>query len=65
MTQLPYEQQSMKLGGAVSLLKLQATRVAHRVSDEVVQVFGGRSLTRTGMGRIVERFKNTYKFVRG
>eukprot|EP00971_Amphidinium_carterae_P161428 3200952-Amphidinium_carterae.1 len=42
MTQLPYEQQSVKLGGAVSLLKLQATRVAHRVSDEVVQVFGGR-----------------------
>mmetsp|Transcript_12882 Transcript_12882/g.29153 ORF Transcript_12882/g.29153 Transcript_12882/m.29153 type:complete len:525 (-) Transcript_12882:81-1655(-) len=62
MTQLPYEQQSVKLGGAVSLLKLQATRVAHRVSDEVVQVFGGRSLTKTGMGRIVERFKNTYKF---
>ena len=34
MTRLPYEQQSIKLGGAVSLLKLQATRVAHRVSDE-------------------------------
>mmetsp|Transcript_41629 Transcript_41629/g.107712 ORF Transcript_41629/g.107712 Transcript_41629/m.107712 type:complete len:526 (-) Transcript_41629:171-1748(-) len=62
MNKLPYEQQSMKLGGAVSLLKLQATRVAHRVSDEVVQIFGGRGLTRTGMGRMVERFKNTYKF---
>jgi len=62
MSKLPYEAQSVKLGGAVSLLKLQATRVAHRVSDEVVQIFGGRSLTRSGMGRMVERFKNTYKF---
>eukprot|EP00928_Gymnodinium_smaydae_P043474 TRINITY_DN29113_c0_g2_i1.p1 TRINITY_DN29113_c0_g2~~TRINITY_DN29113_c0_g2_i1.p1 ORF type:complete len:534 (-),score=140.07 TRINITY_DN29113_c0_g2_i1:146-1576(-) len=62
MNHLPYEAQSMKLGGAVSLLKLHATRVAHRVSDEVVQIFGGRSLTRSGMGRMVERFKNTYKF---
>ena len=29
---------------------------------QVVQIFGGRGLTRTGMGRFVERFKNTYKF---
>lgn len=62
MTQLPYEAQSLKLGGAMSLLKLQATRVAHRVSDEIVQIFGGRGLTRSGMGRLVERYKNTYKF---
>mmetsp|Transcript_41271 Transcript_41271/g.90025 ORF Transcript_41271/g.90025 Transcript_41271/m.90025 type:complete len:517 (+) Transcript_41271:60-1610(+) len=62
MTQLPYDEQSMKLGSAISLLKFQATRVAHRVSDECVQIFGGRGITQTGMGRLAERFQRTYKF---
>lgn len=62
MTKLSYAAQSMKLGGTTSLLKYQCTRVAHLVADESVQIFGGRGITQTGMGRMIEMFHRTYKF---
>lgn len=62
MTQMSYSAQSMKLGGTTSLLKYQCTRVAHLVADESVQIFGGRGITQTGMGRAIETFHRTYKF---
>lgn len=62
MTKMSYAAQSMKLGGTTSLLKYQCTRVAHLVADESVQIFGGRGITQTGMGRMIEMFHRTYKF---
>jgi len=62
MTQMSYAQQGMRLGGTTSLLKYQCTRVAHLVADESVQIFGGRGITQTGMGRMIETFHRTYKF---
>lgn len=62
MTQLSYSAQGSKLGGSTSLLKYQCTRVAHLVADESVQIFGGRGITQTGMGRMIEMFHRTYKF---
>lgn len=62
MTILPYDEQSEKLAGTMSLLKYYSTRVAQNVSDEAVQIFGGRGITQTGMGRYVERFLRTNKF---
>ena len=53
---------SSKLASDVSLLKYQCTRVAHLVADESVQIFGGRGITSTGMGKMIERFHRTYKF---
>jgi alkylation response protein AidB-like acyl-CoA dehydrogenase len=39
-----------------------ATRSAHEIADEAVQIFGGRALTQTGMGKTIEMFHRTYKF---
>ncbi|KAI8920675.1 acyl-CoA dehydrogenase [Entophlyctis helioformis] len=62
MTQMSYKEQSIKLAGPIALLKLQCTRVAHNVSDNACQIFGGRGITKTGMGRVIEAFQRTYKF---
>jgi len=50
------------MGGRIALLKYESTRTALRVSDDCVQIFGGRGITRTGMGAKVEGFKNYVKY---
>lgn len=62
MCHMPYKQQAQYLGGLIGLLKMSITRAAHEVADEAVQIFGGRGLTQSGMGRVVEMFHRTYKF---
>lgn len=62
MNNMDYGQQSKLLGGPIALLKYHATRCAHEVADDAVNIFGGRGLTQTGMGRVVEMFHRTYKF---
>ncbi|OZJ03889.1 hypothetical protein BZG36_03959 [Bifiguratus adelaidae] len=62
MTQMSYKEQSRALAGPIALLKLQCTRVSHMVSDEACQIFGGRAITKTGMGRLIEQFQRTNKF---
>ncbi|KAE8452925.1 hypothetical protein EG329_013197 [Mollisiaceae sp. DMI_Dod_QoI] len=62
MTLMPYKQQSAHLAGPIGLLKMFATRSAHEIADEAVQIFGGRALTQTGMGKTIEMFHRTYKF---
>ncbi|KAI8092749.1 acyl-CoA dehydrogenase/oxidase [Halteromyces radiatus] len=57
----PFEMATQLLG-PVALLKFRATRTAHNVSDDASQIFGGRAITRTGMGKNVEAFQRTYKF---
>ena len=62
MCNMDYAQQSKLLGGPIGLLKSYATRSAHEVADEAMHVFGGRALTQTGMGRVIEQFHRTYPF---
>lgn len=62
MCNMPYKQQSRYLGGPIGLLKMSVTRAAHEIADESVQIFGGRGLTQSGMGRVIEMFHRTYKF---
>ena len=62
MTKMAYKEQAIKLAGPIALLKFISTRVAHNVSDDACQIFGGRAITKTGMGRFVESFQRTYKF---
>ncbi|KAI9644070.1 hypothetical protein NHQ30_007422 [Ciborinia camelliae] len=62
MTLMPYQQQAKHLAGPIGLLKMFATRSAHECADEAVQIFGGRALTQSGMGRTIEMFNRTYKF---
>ena len=59
MTLMPYKQQSTHLAGPIGLLKMYATRGAHECADESVQIFGGRALTQSGMGRVIEMFHRT------
>jgi len=61
MNNMTYEEQAVQLSGPISLLKYQATRVSHNVADEAVQIFGGRGVTKGGMGRAVETYQRTYK----
>lgn len=62
MCNMDYAQQSKALGGPIGLLKSYATRCAHDIADDAVNIFGGRGLTQSGMGRVVEQFHRTYKF---
>src|SRR5258706_16123723 len=62
MSKMAYAQQSKHLAGPIGLLKMYATRSAHEIADEAVQVFGGCALTQSGMGRTIEMFHRTYKF---
>lgn len=62
MTKMTYEEQVQHLAGPIALHKLLTTRTATMVADEACQIFGGRALTQTGMGRYCERFWRTVKF---
>jgi alkylation response protein AidB-like acyl-CoA dehydrogenase len=62
MVNMSYAEQTVKLAGPIALLKYHSTRVAHNVSDEATQIFGGRGITKSGMGRVIETFQRTYKF---
>ncbi|EQK98867.1 hypothetical protein G6O67_008604 [Ophiocordyceps sinensis] len=62
MCHLPYKQQAQHLAGPIGLLKMSCTRAAHEIADEAVQIWGGRGLTQTGMGKHIEMFNRTYKF---
>lgn len=53
--------QSAEIGGKIALLKFFTTRQCHLVADNAVQIFGGRGVTNTGMGRCVEVFSRAYK----
>lgn len=62
MCQMTHDQRNRHLAGPIGLFKMFATRAAHEIADEAVNIFGGRGLTTTGMGRSVEMFHRTYKF---
>ncbi|KAI9020648.1 acyl-CoA dehydrogenase/oxidase [Phycomyces nitens] len=62
MCHMKYKEQSEKLAGPLALAKYQSTRMLHNVSDSACQIFGGRGLTKTGMGKHIEMLQRTYKF---
>lgn len=62
MCNMDYAQQSKLLGGPIGLLKSYATKSAGELASMGVDIFGGRGLTQTGMGRVVEQFHRTFKF---
>ena len=49
-----YKEQAKLLAGPIALLKMYATQTAQETARDAVQIFGGRGITRTGMGRFVE-----------
>jgi len=61
MNSMSFEDQNVKLGAIIALLKYEAANASHVVCDEAVQIFGGRAMSKAGMGRFVERFQRTEK----
>jgi len=41
---------------------MQATRSAQETATDAVQIFGGRGITRTGMGEFIEHYHRTVPF---
>ncbi|KAJ3196967.1 hypothetical protein HK101_006828 [Irineochytrium annulatum] len=62
MNKMSFKEQNQHLAGEIALAKYRATRMTLTVSENAVQIFGGRALTRTGMGRVIEQFQRTNKF---
>ncbi|CAG7848147.1 SubName: Full=Related to acyl-coa dehydrogenase, long-chain specific {ECO:0000313/EMBL:CCA75962.1} [Serendipita indica DSM 11827] len=62
MTQMSHKEQSDKLAGQIALLKMFITRSGQQTAEDAAQVFGGRSLTQTGMGRVIENYRRTAAF---
>lgn len=62
MSQMSHSEQSVHLAGPIGLLKMYASRCAHEIAELSVQVFGGRALTQTGMGSVIEMFNRTTDF---
>jgi alkylation response protein AidB-like acyl-CoA dehydrogenase len=52
---MPADQQPLRLGGPIALLKAQSTQVFEFCAREAAQIFGGLSYTRGGQGEKVER----------
>ncbi|KAM0122213.1 hypothetical protein ACP6JC_000953 [Aspergillus fumigatus] len=62
MCNMTYAQQAAHLGGPIGLLKSHATRCAQEIADHATNIFGGRGITQSGMGKVIEMFHRTYKF---
>jgi alkylation response protein AidB-like acyl-CoA dehydrogenase/predicted heme/steroid binding protein len=62
MNNMSYKEQASRLAGPIGLLKMYATRSAQATAADAVQIFGGRGITRTGMGEYIEHYHRTVPF---
>ncbi|KAJ3532050.1 hypothetical protein NM688_g7483 [Phlebia brevispora] len=62
MNNMSYKEQATKLAGPIGLLKMYSTRCAQDTARDAVQIFGGRGITKSGMGRFIEHFYRTVTF---
>ena len=58
-----YKEQSTKLAGQIAFLKMYSTRCAQETAQDAVQIFGGRGITKTGMGRFIEHVSVAPSFI--
>ncbi|KAG8825220.1 hypothetical protein FRC17_008795 [Serendipita sp. 399] len=62
MNHMSHAEQSDKIAGQIALLKMYITRCGQQTAEDAAQIFGGRSLTQTGMGRVIENYRRTAAF---
>ncbi|PIL29791.1 hypothetical protein GSI_07997 [Ganoderma sinense ZZ0214-1] len=62
MCNMSYKEQASKLAGPIAFLKSYSTQSAQLTAADAVQIFGGRGITQTGMGRFVEHYHRTVTF---
>lgn len=63
MNAMSYKESNEALAGPIALLKYHITRNLLMVCDNGAQIFGGRAITRTGMGQNLERIMKGAKIV--
>ncbi|EKV15840.1 Acyl-CoA dehydrogenase family protein [Penicillium digitatum PHI26] len=62
MCNMTYTQQANHLGGPIGLLKSHCTQAAGEITSLATNIFDGRGITQSGMGKVIEIFHRTYKF---
>ncbi|KAL1751462.1 acyl-CoA dehydrogenase/oxidase [Schizophyllum commune] len=62
MCNMSYGQQASKLAGQIAFLKSYSTACAQVTARDAVQIFGGRGVTKTGMGKLVEHYHRVIAF---
>ncbi|KAH9902799.1 acyl-CoA dehydrogenase [Cubamyces lactineus] len=62
MCNMSYREQASKLAGQIAFLKSHMTRGAQLTAADAVQIFGGRGITQTGMGKFIEHYHRTVTF---
>ncbi|KAI0749533.1 acyl-CoA dehydrogenase NM domain-like protein [Daedaleopsis nitida] len=62
MQHMNYKQQAQLLAGPIALLKMYITRSSQDVARDAVQIFGGRGITKSGMGKLIEHYHRTVPF---
>ncbi|KAJ3808061.1 acyl-CoA dehydrogenase/oxidase [Lentinula aff. lateritia] len=62
MNNMTYNEMSSKMAGQIGLLKQFVSRCGRETAEDATQIFGGRALTVTGMGKLVENYHRTSGF---
>ncbi|TFK40294.1 acyl-CoA dehydrogenase [Crucibulum laeve] len=62
MNHMSYKDQANYLAGPIALLKKYATETAQETARDAVQIFGGRGITKSGMGKFIEHYHRTVPF---
>ncbi|KAH8829970.1 acyl-CoA dehydrogenase/oxidase [Flagelloscypha sp. PMI_526] len=62
MNNMTYSEMSSKLAGPIGLMKMFVSTAGRLTAEDATQVFGGRALTVTGMGRMIENYHRTSGF---
>ncbi|KAJ6619673.1 acyl-CoA dehydrogenase [Mycena sp. CBHHK59/15] len=62
MNHMNYKQQATHLAGQIAFVKMYATKTAQETAADAVQIFGGRGITRGGMGKHIEHYHRTVPF---
>jgi alkylation response protein AidB-like acyl-CoA dehydrogenase len=61
---MSYAEQAKHLAGPTALLKTFLSRSGGEVSDDCVQIFGGRGITQGGLGALINQHQVSSSFRR-
>ncbi|KAF5341469.1 hypothetical protein D9758_013942 [Tetrapyrgos nigripes] len=59
MNHMSHRDVADKLAGQIGLLKQFASKAGRETAEDATQIFGGRALTPSGMGRLIENYHRT------
>jgi len=62
MNNMTYVQMSSNLAGPIGLLKQYISKNGRETAEDATQIFGGRAITASGMGKLIENYHRTSPF---